>query len=282
MAAKLQIELVDSGGGQTGAGIRAPIPAGIPTGGGVGAGAGIPRPPTPAATGQGSANAGGNVGGAIQGALPMPGGIVGRVASAAGPVGLAIGAVAGFGIAIKSAVGRLIGALDRQSELLADYSPEVAEARFQSEMRRENALRRRAEEIGPQLARFEKARSRMQDRLFDIQTQVQEILLELWEGLEPFLTKCIDILEAMVAGIKAGIDLLQMISAAMVGDYEESLREMKEWMKSGAQAAAAIQRIFEDREDEDDFLTDPNIERFLASPFNVDGIRRRVLVADGP
>lgn len=200
--AELEIRIVDTGGGG-----GAPAPAPAPAGGGGSAGG-------PAPSGGGSRSGGGSArgkaagGGASKSKSGAADAMFGRLASrsvagvgggaaasrvggqaAAGlaRAGMAMGATAGaaagaiLGVVLsplivagvtKAIVGADVG-------MASSYNGQVAFAQAMSGVRQQMAEMRRANELGPQLAKYEQLRSEAATALYDIITQIKGALLDV-------------------------------------------------------------------------------------------------------
>lgn len=151
----------------------------------------------------GGGQLGAKAGGALGGALP-------GVAAVAGPIGIAVAAITVMGLAVKKFTDVMVQEADR----LAGLSGDVAAAVAETDVRRLQATQRRAQDIGPQVAQFERRRADVEIALFDLQTQSLAVLLKLAEKADPLIEFTItavdtlaDILEALSKNEK-GINLL--------------------------------------------------------------------------
>lgn len=203
MAEELRIVVVDQGGA-TGSGGGGGGPS-VPASGGVPTPPPFVKPPPErqppvrvdataamgaiaTARGIGATAAGGNVGAAAGATAGVTAAAIG------GPVGIAIAAVAaGFGVAAVAA-RKFAQVIDTQVQQLAGFSGPLAAAQAQSEIRRELATIRRAGRLGGDLAEVEDLRSRWQDAMHDIGTEILKILLEALEAGRPFIEFATDIL----------------------------------------------------------------------------------------
>ncbi len=133
------------------------------------------------AGGVAGAAAAGNVAGAASRAS------AGIVAAVGGPVGIAVAAVAaGFGIAAIAA-RKFAQVVESQTNKLAGFSAPLSAAQAQTEIRRELALMRRAQRIGPELAAAENLRSKFETAITDLGTEILAVLLKLLEAATPFI-----------------------------------------------------------------------------------------------
>ena len=224
MAEELRIVVVDQGGSAPSRGPTAPggtrpggVPSGLPRvpGGGQFPRVHVPPPvqppkfvrPPPVQPSPGVP------GGAAAGAR---GGIV---AAVTGPVGIAVaGAVAAFGVA-TIAIRKFAQAIESQTNKLAGFSAPLSIAQAQTDIRRELALFRRAQRIGPELAAAEQLRSKFEDAMTDLGTEILGVLLKLLEAATPFievgikvLTLFADFLEKWGDVIAKGIVVLARMS----------------------------------------------------------------------
>ncbi len=140
------------------------------------------------AGGVAGAAAAGNVAGAVSGASKA------IVAAVTGPVGIAVAAVTvGFGVAVI-AVKKFAQAIESETNKLAGFSAPLSLAQAQTEIRREEALMRRAQRIGPELAAAEQLRSKFEEAMTDIGTEILGVLLKMLESATPFIEVGIKVL----------------------------------------------------------------------------------------
>lgn len=191
--------------------------------GGGGAGSAVGGAAESVAAG-GAAGSVGVGGGAAGGAA---GGAVAALAS--NPYTIAVAAVAAVavgGAAIVSEYDRIMGA---EVDRLKGYSPEVGQAAAMSDLRSELADIRRAERIGPDLARYETFRSRAQDRLADLQTEILSVMLRFFEAVEPLLEQGLhaaDILVAQTQIMTAAMDANQRLLSGNIEGYMKAMERV--------------------------------------------------------
>jgi len=142
-----------------------------------------------------SAIAAGNVGGVAAVASSA-------LAAITGPVGVASIAITGALGATALALKAFVGAVQRNANDLAGLSTELSAVQAIGGIRREFAQLRRAQQIGPGLARFENLRQQAATQMFDIGTQILDILLQLSQKLEPF----IDLALVVLGGISSFLE----------------------------------------------------------------------------
>lgn len=119
-------------------------------------------------------------------------GAVARLASAAGPAGIALGAVALGAGATVYGLKRFVDNLHEQAQRLSSLSGPLAGATARSEVREMLAEMRRAEKIGPELARFEDARSRVENAIYDLMTQFWELALKVFVPVMEAIARWLD------------------------------------------------------------------------------------------
>ena len=193
------------------------------------------------------AAAAGNVAGAASGAS------AGIVAAVGGPIGVAVAAVAaGLGVAAIAA-RKFAQVVESQTGRLAGFSGPLAAAQAQTELRRELALLRRAQQVGPALASAERLRSRFEDAMTDLGTEVLEILLQILEILRP-------VIEFVIVGMKALADFLDRHGDAI----GFALPALVGFVSPMAGAVLAILRLFQGEVDRrEDEIEDPFTQQFL-------------------
>jgi hypothetical protein len=237
-----------SGGMGTAAASAAPAAAASTT-------AALPAPATAAtAGGAGAAAAAAPAGAAAGGATAAAAGA--SLAAALGPVGIAAAAVTvAIGAAVV-AVKAFADVMHAEAEKIKDYSPEVSMASAVNELRQEMAMMRRAEQIGPDLARFENDRGRAQEAMAEIWTQILAILLKWYESNREKVELILDGLELGVEQLRViseGVDVVIAIQEAFVtGDWQKVSDEIAELAAAQKDASKAMNKFFENQEDDED------------------------------
>lgn len=133
----------------------------------------------------------------------------GGVASAVGATGAgaAMAAIAGPIAAVGASLALVVHLLSKQVDALAQYSGAISAATARSEIRDMKAEMNRAEALGPMLARFEDARSRMANKFYDLMTQIIDILLRVFG---PALTRIITLIETACESLTFIINVLTL------------------------------------------------------------------------
>lgn len=208
MPEELRIVVVDqggpaggpAGGAVAGRGARAGTTAGVAAGGALRNRVGppplspsVPAPPRGgaalgaaagfggirAAQGLASRAAAGNVAGAATAAAGLGASALG------GPVGIAVAATVGVFVVAGIAVKKFVDTIESETNKLAGFSLALSIAQSQTQISRQAALRRRAGQIGPQLAAAEHLRSQFETKLTDLNTEMLKVLLEIVNKLDP-------------------------------------------------------------------------------------------------
>jgi hypothetical protein len=96
--------------------------------------------------------------------------------------GVATGAVAITAVAVglaaaAKAAKTFASTVESQTNELAGFSGPLSSAQAQTQIRREFSRLRRAQAIGPELARAERVRAQLEERIFDINTQILAAIL---------------------------------------------------------------------------------------------------------
>lgn len=233
---------------------------------------------TPAATGTGvSPKPTANVN--IQPAVPGPpaGGATAAegmnalagVAKAAGPAAIAIG---GFAVAVGAgtmAVKGLFDTLSNEVKRLEGVSADVSVAASMTDVRRELADLRRADKIGPDLARFENTRSKFEDKMADAWTEVLKVLLRIFETIEPAVKLGTDFVGLFAAGLDQVISAIDTVRAAVTWDGGEDDRKAAVALKNASERLTAALESF-GRDKEEDDPEDPFM-KLLLGQFQVGG-----------
>lgn len=131
----------------------------------------------------GNGGAGGGGGMPYPTGLPMPGGAGGRaglaLASLLPGMGTIKAGLAGMGVALTGS------ALSNMAGSLSQYSPELANAKANSDLRNMQAQMDRAQTLGPSLAKFERRWNEMMNQFYEMGTRILDALLKLIEGMGP-------------------------------------------------------------------------------------------------
>ena len=175
------------------------------------------------------------------------------LSAAVGPAILAVGALAvGVGLA-TAAVMKFVDSMKAEAEKLANYSPELAGATANSEIREMMAEMRRAEANGPQLAKFEEARSRISQQLYDLGTRVEGWLLSVAAPVMQILSNVVPIvsanIEVAIATLKVGIDFI-LEKFGGNGAFENERQELIDALKN-------LDQAWRDAAGEEEPLVDP-------------------------
>lgn len=126
---------------------------------------------------------------------PVAATVVTAFSAVAVGVTAAVAAVAAMAFAAK----KWAATIASQAETLAGRNASIANAVANSEVQRDFAATRRANAIGPQLAAAERFRSRQEIRLFDINTQILDAMLQITNSLGPFIEIAVGLLETVVS-----------------------------------------------------------------------------------
>ncbi|MDX1964124.1 MAG: hypothetical protein SFX18_13305 [Pirellulales bacterium] len=236
-----------------GASVAQAVTAGSPAASGGTATVG-PAVATGAATAAGGAAAGGGAAttGAAAGAATA-GGAMAAMAATLGPVGIAVAALTVAVAVSVIAFKALSAAVKSQTAAISQYSPELSIAESIGEIRQMQAEIRRADAIGPGLAKMYDAISRIETIFYDIGTSCLKLLVKIFELLEPFIEFMIDTLGLIAAAIDFGVDDLVTIIDLFtdpVRVWTEDLGKLKELL---GKINKAIQAFGENGDEIDDF-----------------------------
>lgn len=165
-----------------------------------------------------------------------------RIGAVVAPFVAAIGAAA-------AAVAGFAAFVARQTQELVGFSDVVAAAAARTEVRRELALLRRGERIGPELARAEDLRSRVTTAITNSITELQVALLR---AIEPYLP----LIEAGVMSLEVIAELLRLMNATLTRFDPRSTRAERDRADEDIRRSRErINDILMGRpEDEDPFL----------------------------
>lgn len=187
------------------------------------------------------------------------------LAKFAGPAAIA---VAGLTAAVAAGAMVMKGVFDvlgGQVKKLENVSADVSVAASMTEVRRELADLRRADSIGPDLARFENMRSKVEDKLSDLGTQGIKILLRLVELFEPMVPHVINGINVLIAAGDLGIATIDKVVAALT-----VMNQNDDAAAAGAQLAAlnrmrvALDALLAGQQQQQEDENDPFLAAFLA------------------
>jgi len=185
------------------------------------------------------------------------------LAKAVGPAGIAVAGLAATVAAGAVVMKGVFNELSNQVKRLENASLEVNVAASMTEVRRELADLRRADSIGPQLARFETLRSKFEDKAYDLWTEVLKGILKIVEVLEPLATAGINgigVLTAAAGQVNAGIDALLAI---WTSDKSDDAAAMASLAAASAKFSAAVKDFIIGTKEEDE-TNDPFLDGFLS------------------
>ena len=117
-------------------------------------------------------------------------------------MGIAVAAIAtaaSLAVMGLKAFGKTV---EEEARKLALYSGEVAGARAETEIRELHATLRRAQRIGPDVARWESMRGQFAEKTMDVQTELLNVVLTLANDFEASARLGIDALEATATFLK--------------------------------------------------------------------------------
>jgi hypothetical protein len=186
---------------------------------------------------------------------------VGGLAAAAGPAAIAVAGVAVAAVAAGAAAKMFADTMHDQAQRLEQYSPELSNQAAQTDLRAELAEIRRAQRIGPELARFENDRSRAMTALSDIGSNILSVLLSMYELARPGIQNIITALELLAAGGEITSESVRGILDFLTGE------EWRDNLERVQKAAGRIVSIMEGS-NEPEWADDPFFESLLK---NADG-----------
>jgi hypothetical protein len=212
-----------------------------------------------AASAAGGAVAGGAAGGASAGLTGLAG-----LSAAAGPAGIAIAALGATALAAGYAAKQFADAMQAEANKLADWSESLSGAIAESDIARERAELRRADAIGPELAKFEKTRSEVANALYDIKTGVLDALLT---AIQPALP-AIEVTARVVSTIP---DSLRLVHETLGGVTAILTLDRADAAKHADNAEKLLKDISDKLTPEDADEIDPFTAAFLSMGLAVPG-----------
>lgn len=150
--------------------------------------------------------------------------------AAAGP----IAAVAAAAVVAAVAIKKFTDVAHGEAKRLEGMSPALAQASAMREIRETFADLRRANKVGPQLARFENDRSRMMEALSDVGTNVLKVMLDLYELVRPAVND-------LIKGIGVANAQAEALYEEVTGFFEWVWGG--EWEDNAKRSKEALQRI---------------------------------------
>ncbi len=133
---------------------------------------------------------------------------MGEAASSAGKmIALVVPAVGFMGVAVGETTKALAGmmqALDKTADRYGEYSPQIAQAQAIADVQHTLGDLRRAQEVGPELARYVQAQT-------DLQEKFEDIKIKLLVKILPAVTRILELIEGVMntgEGIEKAISVL--------------------------------------------------------------------------
>ena len=158
-----------------------------------------------------------------------------------------VAACAVAGIAVK----KFADTIESQTDKLAGFSLALSAAQARTEISREAALRRRAERLGPQLASAEVLRRRFEDKLFDLGTEILDILLRLLATFEPIIDVTISAMGLVAKFLEQNAEAIRVVLGLMFP------------ILNVLEVIADLIRRFMGEQADDEDVNDPFAEEFM-------------------
>lgn len=173
-------------------------------------------------------------------------GLAGQIAGAAkalGPFGIAAGvatvAIGGTVYAVKT----FTDAMHNEAKRLEGVSAELSVAGSMNDVRAELADIRRADLVGPQLARFENARGRLGDASAKVMDQIYAALAKIGDEAVPAILSTaagVEVVAAWAAEMVAKLDVV----SARAGDLQAMGDALGRQAEAAVKRDAAMERFF--------------------------------------
>ena len=200
-------------------------------------------------------------------AAEASGGLAGlaRAAGAAGPV------IAGFTVAVGAgalATKTLFDTLANESKRLEGVSAEISVASSMNDVRRELADIKRAERIGPDLARFESTRGKLSEKWGEVWTEILAVLAKFANAAEPFIEFAANTLGVIASGMEVGNAHLEIVSDFFSGRLAEIWDDVKAKNAAQEKFNKSLEKLLLHQQDQEDDLEDPFMKLFLAQFMN--------------
>jgi hypothetical protein len=158
-----------------------------------------------------------------------------QLTSQLGPAALAVAAFTAAATAGAYAAGKVVDYLKSQADNLSKYSPELAGATAQSDIRDMLAEMRRAQRVGPELANVENLRSRFETGMTNLTTEMLKILSGILRFIEPIANLAAAIPAVLAEIMKPGVDALEVIIDVLTlhfGDANKDRIQLMEDIKN--------------------------------------------------
>jgi hypothetical protein len=185
------------------------------------------------------------------------------LAKIAGPAAIAVAGLATAVAAGAMVVKGVFDALNNQVKQLEGVSADVSVATSITDMRREMADIRRAEKIGPDIARFENIRSKFEDKAADLWTEVLKVLVKLFETVEPAIELTTDGIGVMTAGFETLNANIDAFRARFTATNEDNKLAQQAQAKASDNMAKAMKALAERNQEEED-PNDPFMAMLMA------------------
>jgi hypothetical protein len=151
-----------------------------------------------------------------------------------------------------------------QAQKLEGYSGAVAMATSESEIRGEMAMMRRAQRIGPDVARFEQLRGKASEKLADVTTEILNQLFEIVNKFEPMISAGVEILGLLPPAIEVVGEAVQVNFDLLMGDFAGAWQDTKEGAEAIKKLGKAVKDFIDDSKQQD-VVQDPFIQEFFDS-----------------
>ena len=144
-----------------------------------------------------------------------------------------------------------VGMIKEQVQKLEGYSADVSMASAESEIRQTFATIRRAEQIGPDVAKWERLRGRAEEKWADAMTKVLELILKAVEPLEPVADELIKMMDIIPPFLDVAGGHMGIMTKALTLDIPGAMQAMPEQAGNMKKLLKSVTDWIADNKDDD-------------------------------
>ncbi len=167
---------------------------------------------------------------------------------AAGLASVALAGTAAAAGTLVLAFRRVSQRLETEVERLGKYSPEIEIARAEADIARQQQELLAANKLGPDLAEFVRAQSRLELQSFQLRMRLVRLMIKLYGLIQPVIKLFVRIGELLIDALQPAIKLLHKIEEIL----EPLFAKIRKWLG-----------IEVDEDKPNNFLDDPFLRDWL-------------------
>ncbi|MGH8743514.1 MAG: hypothetical protein ACREUY_04470 [Burkholderiales bacterium] len=204
--------------------------------------------------------------------------LIGRLAAAAEPAAVAIGVLTVAAVGGAIAIKRAFDVFAKEADRLSGFSAQLSGATARSDIRAEFASLRRANRIGPDLARVEDSTSRIQTKITDLNTEMLRVLLKIYGAIEPLMPYLEGTIGIAAGSIAAAVANIEIVIATISNDSTYLASASVDFVDAIAAIRTAVDDIKNGMKKDDE--NDQYMDAFLANfAGGMTGTERRAAIA---